>query len=195
MSRPTDRLSYTAPDEQQTAGGAPSGRRRLWPAVATVAALGLALAFVWSNPKDAEEEREQRSTERRAAAKDRKSVVESELITVGRAKADIRADWQWEEDRVTITLNPDLSGPSNYVSISAQEEADSQEAMPRFPLPLAVAVTLPIEDPPQAITVRVALGDEDWQKGDTAPSRLLRLSPKGTLTDVNTGKELPTEFS
>ncbi|MEV7275244.1 hypothetical protein ACIQIG_33950 [Streptomyces bacillaris] len=193
MSRSTNRLPYTPHGDQQTAGGPPP-ERRLWPAVAVIV-LGLALAFVWSNPKDAEQQREQRATERRAAAKDRKSVVESELITVGRAKAYIRADWQWEEDRVTITLNPDLSGPSNYVSISAHEQEDSQEAMPLVPLPYAVTVTLPIEDPPQAITVRVALGDEDWKKGDTAPSRLLRLSPQGTLTDVSTGKELPTEFS
>ncbi|MFE6189126.1 hypothetical protein ACFQ6U_32355 [Streptomyces sp. NPDC056465] len=195
MSRPTDRLPYTPPSDQQAAGGTPPERPRLWPVVATAAVLGLALAFVWSNPKDAEQQREQRATERRTAAKDRKSFVESEIITVGKAKADIRADWQWEEDRVTITLSPDLSGPSNYVSISAQKEADSQEIMPRFPLPLVVAVTLPIEDPPQAITFRVALGDEDWKKGDRAPSRLLRLSPEGALTDVNTGKKLPTRFS
>ncbi|MCT6782246.1 hypothetical protein LXH09_37120 [Streptomyces sp. CS7] len=195
MSRPTDRLPHTPPGEQHTAGGAPQERRRLWPAVATVAALGLALAFVWSNPKDAEQQREQRATERKAAERDRKSIVESGLISVGKAKADIRAEWRWEEDRVTITLNPDPSGPSNYVSISAQEQEDSQEAMPMVPLPFAVTVTLPIEDPPQAITVRVALGDEDWKKGDAAPSRLLRLSPEGTLTDVTTGKELPTEFS
>ncbi|MFF0509166.1 hypothetical protein ACFYUH_37050 [Streptomyces fimicarius] len=195
MSRPTNRLPHTPPGEQRTAGSTPSERRRLWPAVATVVALGLALAFVWSNPKDAEQQREQRAAERKAAARDRKSVVESGLISVGKAKADLRADWRWEEDRVTITLNPDLSGPSNYVSISAQEQEDSQEVMPMVPLPFAVTVTLPIEDPPQAITVRVALGDEYWKKGDTVPSRLLRLSPDGTLTDVNTGKELPTEFS
>ncbi|WP_405551324.1 hypothetical protein OG215_41985 (plasmid) [Streptomyces globisporus] len=189
MSRPTDRLPYMPPGEQQ-----PAQRRRLWPAVATVAALGLALAFVWSNPNDAEQQREQRITERRAAAENRKSYMTSEL-TFRKAKADIRADWQWEEGKIVIRLAPTLAAASKYVLVSAQDESDSQEALPHISWPDPAEITLPIEDPPQAITVRVALGDEDWKKGDKAPSRLLRLSPEGTLTDVSTGKELPTEFS
>ncbi|MBK5993353.1 hypothetical protein JHN53_17225 [Streptomyces sp. MBT58] len=194
MSRPTDRLPYTPPGDQQTAGSAPPGRPRLWPAIAAAIALGLALAFVWSNPKDAEQQREQRATERKAAAADRKSYMTSEL-PFRKAKAHLSANWGWEEEELVIRLDPTIAAPSNYVQISALGESDSQQALPHIPWPDAAEITLPIEDPPQAITLRVALGDEDWKKGDDAPSHLLRLSPEGKLTDVSTGKELPTRFS
>ncbi|MFD3820611.1 hypothetical protein ACFWRZ_36585 [Streptomyces rubiginosohelvolus] len=193
MSHPTDRLPPTPPGEQRAAGPA-SERRRVWPAIATVAALSLALAFVWSNPQDGEQQREKRADERRAAAADRKSYMTSEL-TFGKAKADITADWQWEEDKIVISLDPTLAAPSKYVQISAETESDSQEALPHIPWPDPAEITLPIEDPPTAITVRVALGDEDWKTGDTAPSRLLSLSPEGTVTDATTGEELPSRFN
>ncbi|MEF9915702.1 MULTISPECIES: hypothetical protein [unclassified Streptomyces] len=193
MSRPTDRLPCTPPDEHRAAADVRPERARLWPAAAAVVALGLALAFVWSNPKDGEEQRDKHAEERRAAVADRKSYMKSEL-TLGKAKADLTADWQWEEAKVVIRLNPDIEAPSNYVGISAQGGSDSQEIMPRFPLPLPVAVTLSVQDPPARITVRVALGDQDWQKGETAPSRTLRLSPDGSLFDVSTGKEVPSSF-
>lgn len=193
MSQPTDRLPPTPPGERRAAGPEQE-HRRVWPVIATVAALSLALAFVWSNPRDGEQQREKRADERRAAAADRKSYMTSEL-TFGKAKADLTADWQWEEDKIVISLNPTLAAPSKYVQISAQEESDSQEALSHVPWPDPAEITLPIEDPPAAITVRVALGDEDWRKGDTAPSRLLRVSPEGTLTDAKTGEELPSRFS
>lgn len=190
MSRPNDRLPY----RQHAAGSvSPERRPRWWPAVVTIAVLGLALAFVWSNPEDAEEQREKRAAER-SRANDRKSYMTSEL-TLGKAKAAIRANWQWEKDKIVIRLAPTLAAPSHYVQISARGESDSQEAPPEFPLPGAAQITLPIGDPPVAITVRVALGDENWKKGDTAPSRLLRLSPEGTLTDASTGEVLPSESS
>ncbi|WP_143665396.1 hypothetical protein [Streptomyces sp. gb14] len=194
MSRPTDRLPYTPASQQRAADGGPPEHRRVWPAVATVVALGLALAFVWSNPKDGERQREQHAAERKAAAADRKSYMTSEL-TFRKAKAHLSANWEWEEGKIVIGLDPTLAAPSNYVQISGQGQSNSQEALPHIPWPDAAEITFPIEDPPQAITVRVALGDEDWTKGDTAPSRMLRLSPEGTLTDVTTGKELPSRFS
>ncbi|MFD7860606.1 hypothetical protein ACFV6B_40995 [Streptomyces microflavus] len=194
MSRPTDRLPYTPPGDQQTAGSAPPGRPRLWPAIAAVIALGLALAFVWSNPKDAEQQREQRATERKAAAADRKSYMTSK-ISVGEVKANLRANWLWRKGEVGIWITPEMGSPSKYVEIDAGGQADSQESQFDMTWPGPALVTLPIENPPQEITVRVAVGDEDWKKGDTAPTRLLRLSPEGTLTDVDTGKELPTRFS
>ncbi|MEU5036231.1 hypothetical protein AB0G48_19080 [Streptomyces rubiginosohelvolus] len=116
-------------------------------------------------------------------------------ITVGKVKANLRANWLWRKGEVGIWITPEMGSPSKYVELDAGDQSDSQESQFDMTWPGPARVTLPIEDPPQEITVRVALGDEDWKKGDTAPSRVLRLSPEGTLTDVTTGKELPTRFS
>lgn len=188
MSRPTDRLSYTP----TTVGPGPA-RRRLWPAIATITVLGLALAFVWSNPKDGEEQREKRAEERTAAAAQAKSRTRAEL-TIGKAKAAVTAYWKWEEDMVVVRLTSDIDASPLYMRLDARGQSDSQEKWPGFPLPGPAEITLALDDPPTAISVKVTMKDQDWTAGDPVPARQLLLSPDGKVTDTETG-DLPAVFS
>lgn len=167
--------------------------RRLGPAVATLVALSLAIAFVWDNPGGEEKRREQNQqrADRAASAAANPYAGEARApLLIDGAYASLGAKWSEDKKRVVVRLQAPADVVAQYLRIDiAQKSAVSERVEGRLDVE-APELVLPVKDPRAEVTVRAAVGGETWKKGSRAESRELRLSPvTGLAYDAKTGEE------
>jgi hypothetical protein len=162
-------------------------RRRVWPYVATVAALSLAIVGV---EEMAGAERHQEDRKQTAAAYKGRSGAALQMDGV---EVDVVAQWNSDSDRVVIELRSYFDRNARYLRIDAGEESAIGTLKDRqFPQSPEIAVT--VDDPLADVTVRVSVGGRTWKEGARAASREIRLSPTGVAFDAETGERLPSDL-
>ncbi|MFG3179828.1 hypothetical protein ACGFZC_32860 [[Kitasatospora] papulosa] len=184
-ANPEFRQPETATDDDPTR----DSLKRLWPAAAAIVALSLAIAFVWDNPGGEAKQKEASAAavaadEGRAGAK----------ITLDGVEAQVLAVWSDDRKSVVLAIHPyyDKDRPARYLRIDVGDKSVSdirgEEKIPKDP-----ELVVPVKDPSAGVMLRVAMGGKDWEEGDRAESRQIRLSPNGTAVDAGTGKTLPSD--
>jgi hypothetical protein len=164
---------------------APTTRRRIWPTVATVAALSLATVLVWDHP-----EADQQTQDREAKAAAYKGRSGAALV-IDDVSVDIVA--HWTNNRVILELRSNFDADAQYLRLDAAGKTASTVREDGY-LPLTPEIALPVNDPLADVTVRVAIGGKTWKENTRAPSREIRLSPTGIAFDAKTGKQLPSDL-
>ncbi|MGW1270095.1 hypothetical protein [Streptomyces sp. NPDC002491] len=198
-TRPTDGHMRPGGDEKTAPAALPPAtagetsrlaRRRTWPYVAAVAALSIGAAAIWQTV-DVDEQRESRD-QKAAAYKGRSGAT----LRLDGVKADVVAHWNSDGDQVVIELRTYFDVNARYLRIDASngESAQSVRGEDRK-YPRAPEISVPINDPLQDVTVRVAVGGRTWTNGVRAPFQTIRLSPVGTAVDADSGKRLPSDLS
>ncbi|WP_328749642.1 hypothetical protein OHT57_29875 [Streptomyces sp. NBC_00285] len=174
--------------EPRTDSPQPRTRRRSWPYVAAIAALGITIAGVYQYAADDQEQ--QARQEKAAAYKGRSGAA----LQVDGVKADLVAHWNSDRDRVYLELRSYFDRNAKYLRIDASgKTAHTTRGNDRW-FPKAPEIALPVTDPLADITVRVSVGGKTWKDGDRAQSRTIRLSPTGTAYDAETGTKLPSDL-
>jgi hypothetical protein len=166
----------------------PRARRRTWPYVAAIAALGLTIAGVYQYAAD---DQEQQTRQAKAAAYKGRSGA---ALQVDGVNADLVAHWNSERDRVLLELRSYADRNARYLRIDASgKSAQTTRGNDRW-FPKAPEIWLPVTDPLADITVRVSVGGKTWEDGDRAQSQTIRLSPTGVAYDAETGTKLPSDL-
>lgn len=164
-------------------------RRRVWPVVATVAALSLTGAGVWqyAHDQDHAQERQQKAD----AYKGRSGAA----LRIDGVDADVVAQWNSDRNRVVVELRSYADRNAKYLRIDAGsgESAHSARGDDRW-FPKTPEIAVPVTDPLADVTVRVAVGGKSWKDGTRATSRDIRLSPTGVAYDADTGEKLPSDL-
>ncbi|MCX4581251.1 hypothetical protein OHB41_50810 [Streptomyces sp. NBC_01571] len=165
-----------------------ASRRRVWPVVATVAALSLTGAGVWQHAHDQQDakDREQKA----AAYKGRSGAA----LDIDGVHAHVVAHWNSDRDRVVVELRSYFDRNAQYLRIdasgkSAQSTRGDDNWYPKTP-----EIALPVTDSLADVTVRIAVGGKTWKSGTRAQSRNVRLSPNGVAYDAETGEKLPPDL-
>lgn len=166
----------------------PQSRRRAWPYVAAIAALGITIAGVYQYAAD--DQKQEDRQEKAAAYKGRSGAA----LQVDGVNADLVAHWNSERDRVVLELRSYADRNAKYLRIDASgKTAHTTRGNDRW-FPNAPEIALPVTDPLADITVRIAVGGKTWKNGDRAQSRTIRLSPTGDAYDAETGAKLPSDL-
>jgi hypothetical protein len=164
----------------------PRARRRTWPYVAAIAALGITIAGVYQYAADDQKQQERQA---KAAAYKGRSGAALQLDGVN---TDLIAQWNSNRDRVYVELRSYADRNAKYLRIDASgKSAYSTRKNGWFPK--APEVALPVTDPLADITVRIAIGGKTWKDGARAQTRTIRLSPTGVAYDDETGERLPSD--
>ncbi|MEU9631483.1 hypothetical protein AB0D89_32430 [Streptomyces luteogriseus] len=162
-------------------------QRRTWPYVAAVAALAVGIAWVWQNA-EAEQQGEERQ-QKAAAYKGRSGAA----LNIDGVEADVVARWSSDRDRVVVLLSSNFERDARFLRIDAAgKSAHSVRENDWYPKDPEIA--LPVKDPLDDVTVRVAIGGKAWKEGSRADSRTVRLSPTGVAYDAETGEKLPSDL-
>jgi hypothetical protein len=174
--------------EPQADPAPPRSRRRTWPYVAAIAALGITIAGVYQYAAD---DQEQQNRQAKAAAYKGRSGA---ALQVDGVNADLVAHWNSERDRVLLELRSYADRNARYLRIDVSgKSAHTTRGDDRW-FPKAPEIWLPVTDPLADITVRVSVGGKTWKDGDRAQSRTIRLSPTGIAYDAETGTKLPSDL-
>ncbi|MFC9282792.1 hypothetical protein [Streptomyces collinus] len=163
-------------------------RRRTWPYVAAIAALGIAVGCVWQSAEN--EQHRQDRQEKAAAYKGRSGAT----VQIDGVNADLVAHWNSDGDSVVVELRSYFDRNAKFLRIdSAGKTAQSTRGSDRW-YPKAPEVALPVTDPLADVTVRIAVGGKSWKEGMAPYSRTVRLSPTGLAYDAETGEKLPSDL-
>jgi hypothetical protein len=174
-----------APEPQ--AAPQPQPRRRTWPYVAAIAALGITIAGVYQYAAD-----DQKQQERQQKAADYKGRSGATVKLDG-ISTDLIAQWSSDRERVVIELRSYFDRNAKYLRIDASgKTAYTTRGDDRW-YPKTPELSLPVTDPLADITVNIAVGGKSWKEGARAQSRTVRLSPTGVAYDGNTGERLPSD--
>ncbi|MET8129895.1 hypothetical protein ABZV67_38520 [Streptomyces sp. NPDC005065] len=160
-------------------GASAPARRRRWPYIATIAALSIAVAFVWQKA-----DLDQRK-EKAAAYKGRSQAS----LNIDAVSADVVAHWTRDRDRVIVELRSYFDPDARYLRIDASGKSASSVREDGW-FPKEPEVVLPVNDPLADVTVRIAVGGKSWKPNSRAVSRTVRLSPTGIAYDAETGEQL-----
>ncbi|MFJ9099544.1 hypothetical protein ACIRJM_13795 [Streptomyces sp. NPDC102405] len=177
-----------APEPQvDAAQPQPQPRRKAWPYVAAIAALGITIAGVYQYAAD--DQKQEELQEKAAAYRGRSGAA----VQVDGVNADLIAQWNSTRDRVYVELRSYFDRNAKYLRIDASgESAQTTRGNDRW-YPKAPEVALSVADPLADITVRIAIGGKTWKNGARAQTRTIRLSPTGVAYDDDTGKRLPSD--
>ncbi|MEU2469290.1 hypothetical protein ABZ580_34690 [Streptomyces sp. NPDC012486] len=184
-ANPEFRQPETATDDDPTR----DSLKRLWPAAAAIVALSLAIAFVWDNPGG--EAKQKEASAAAVAADEGRAGTE---VTIDGVEAHVVADWSDDRKSVVLAIHPyyDKDRPARYLRIDVGDKSVSdirgEEKIPKDP-----ELVVPVKDPSAGVMLRVAMGGKDWEEGDRAESRQIRLFPNGRAIDAGTGKTLPSD--
>ncbi|WP_326658758.1 hypothetical protein [Streptomyces canus] len=177
---------YAPEPQANTPQPQPRTRRRTWPYVAAVAALGITIAGVYQYAAD--DEKQQERQEKAAAYKGRSGAA----VQVDGVSTDVIAQWNSDRDRVYVELRSYFDRNAKYLRIdSSGQSAYSTRKDGWYPKDPQIA--LPVTDPLADITVRIAVGGKTWKNGARAQTRTIRLSPTGIAYDGETGERLPRD--
>ncbi len=183
--QPTAPTPPPVPDDETTASR--PARRRTWPYVAAIAALGIGIACVWQSGQD--DQRTQEREEKAAAYKGRSGTT----FDIDGVNADVVARWSRDKKRVVLELSAPFESNSKYLRIDASGKTASTIRKDGW-FPQTPEIVLSVDDPLADVTVRIAVGGKTWKEGTRAESRTVRLSPTGAAYDAETGKELPSDL-
>ncbi|MET9914468.1 hypothetical protein ABZZ74_48565 [Streptomyces sp. NPDC006476] len=181
---------HSAPEPATQAPSVPDAsqrpkRRRTWPYVAAIAALGITAAGVWQHASD---EQEQQQREAKAADYVGRSKA---ALDIDGVKADVVAHWSADGQRVVLELRSYFDPNARYLRLDSDgHSASSAPQGGRYPK--EPEIKLPVSDPLADVTVHVAVGGRKWKAGSRAKSMNVRLSPTGVAYDADTGKALPS---
>ncbi|WP_331724778.1 hypothetical protein [Streptomyces canus] len=165
----------------------PQPRRRTWPYVAAIAALGITIAGVYQYAADNEKQQERQA--KAAAYKGRSGAT----VQLDGISTDLIAQWSSDRERVVIELRSYFDRNAKYLRIDASgKSAYTTRGNDRW-YPKTPELSLPVKDPLADITVNIAVGGKTWKEGARAQSRTIRLSPTGVAYDGDTGKRLPSD--
>ncbi|MFD8573481.1 hypothetical protein [Streptomyces sp. NPDC059639] len=174
-----------AHDERETQRPAP--RRRAWPYVAAIAALGIISAVVWQTASD---DQEQQARETKTAEYKGRATA---ALDIDGVKADVVGRWSSDKKRVILELRSYFDANARYLRIDADgKTASSTRADGRYPRD--PEIELAVADPLEDVTVRIAVGGRKWKEGSRAQSMTVRLSPTGAAFDGDSGKRLPSNL-
>ncbi|MER6288457.1 hypothetical protein [Streptomyces sviceus] len=174
-----------APEPQAVPQSQP--RRRSWPYVAAIAALGITIAGVYQYAADDEKQQERQA--KAAAYKGRSGAA----VKLDGISTDLIAQWSSDRERVVIELRSYFDRNAKYLRIDASgKSAYTTRGEDRW-YPKTPELSLPVTDPLADITVNIAVGGKTWKEGARAQSRKIRLSPTGVAYDVDTGERLPSD--
>jgi hypothetical protein len=178
-----------SPPEPSTPPDEPGSRirRRVWPYVATAAALSLAIVG-GGQMADTDQQREDR-TEKAEAFKGRSGAS----MQIDGVDAYVVAQWNSDRTHVVVQLRSYFDRNAKYLRIDADGQTAIGTQKDRW-YPEDPEIALPVEDPLADVTVRVAVGGKTWKKGTRAYSRTIRLSPTGIAYDAETGERLPSDL-
>ncbi|MFJ6393940.1 hypothetical protein ACIQJT_40915 [Streptomyces sp. NPDC091972] len=172
--------------EPQTAPQ-PQPRRRTWPYVAAIAALGITIAGVYQYAADDQKQQERQA--KAAAYKGRSGAT----VKLDGISTDLIAQWSSDRERVVIELRSYFDRNAKYLRIDAAgRTAYTTRGDDRW-YPKTPELSLPVTDPLADITVHIAVGGKTWKEGARAQSRTVRLSPTGVAYDGDTGERLPSD--
>ncbi|MDQ0605520.1 hypothetical protein QF037_009953 [Streptomyces canus] len=160
-------------------------RRRVWPYVAGIAALGITLAGISQASQDQEQQEER--TAKAAAYQGRSKAA----LDIDGVKADVVAHWSSDKQRVVLELRSYFDPNARFLRIDSGGESASS-TLDNGKWPRDPEITLPVDDPLADVTVRIAVGGRKWKEGSRAVSLAVRLSPTGLAYDATTGKRLPS---
>jgi hypothetical protein len=173
-----------APEPQ--AAPQPQPRRRTWPYVAAIAALGITIAGVYQYAADDQKQQERQA--KAAAYKGRAGAA----VQVDGVNTDVIAQWSSDRSKVVVELRSYFDRNAKYLRIDASgKSAYSTREDSWYPKDPQIA--LPVTDALADITVRVAVGGKTWKEGARAQTRTIRLSPIGIAYDADTGEPLPRD--
>ncbi|MFG2469217.1 hypothetical protein ACGFXB_27685 [Streptomyces canus] len=165
----------------------PRARRRTWPYVAAIAALGITIAGVYQYAAD--DQKQQDRQVKAAAYKGRSGAA----VQVDGVNADLIAQWSSDRSKVFVELRSYADRNAKYLRIDTSgKSAQTTRGDDRW-FPKAPEILLPVTDPLADITVRIAIGGKTWKDGDRAQTRTIRLSPTGLAYDDETGDRLPSD--
>ncbi|MGW2444493.1 hypothetical protein [Streptomyces sp. NPDC001675] len=163
-------------------------RRRTWPYIAAIAALGIVSACVWQNAHD-----QHRAQDRKAKAAAFKGRSGAELHLDG-VETDVVAQWNSDRNRVVVQLRSYFDKNARFLRIDASSGETAQSTREAGWYPKDPEISLPVTDGLADVTVRVAVGGKSWRKGMAPYSRTVRLSPTGVAYDAETGAKLPSDL-
>ncbi|MFG3207824.1 hypothetical protein [Streptomyces sp. NPDC048192] len=173
-----------------SAGDRPSRtRRRTWPYVAAIAALGIVGGCVVQHAHD-----EQQTQQRQAKAAAYKGRSGAKLHIDG-VEADVVAHWTTDRDSVIVELRTYADRNAQFLRIDATtgQTAQTSRGNDRW-YPKSPEIVVPVKDPLADVTVRAAVGGKTWHEGMKPDSREVRLSPTGVAYDAETGERLPSDL-
>ncbi|MFJ4717471.1 hypothetical protein [Streptomyces sp. NPDC088785] len=169
------------------------GRRRMWPYVAAIAALGIISAAVWQNGSDGEHQAQQ---DQKAAAY--KGVSATDL-TIDGVKTEALAKWSEDGRSVVVSAWVDAEEGARIVRIDSAGQSAKEVAEPlkkgQIPMPVRLEVKVPVKDRYESVRLTVAVGGSHWKDGTRAPRRTIELRSDRTATDIDTGKSLKQSYS
>lgn len=163
-------------------------RRRTWPYIAAIAALGIAGACVWQNAQD-----EQQTQQRQAKASAYKGRSGANVHIDG-VDADVVAHWSTDKERVIVELRSYFDRNAKFLRIDSTSGETAQSSRGNGNFPKSPEIAVPVEDPLADVTVRIAVGGKSWKEGTKPFSRMVRLSPTGVAYDAETGEKLPSDL-
>ncbi|MFF1401241.1 hypothetical protein ACFVZD_47070 [Streptomyces sp. NPDC058287] len=163
-------------------------RRRAWPYVAAVAALGLASAAVWQNAEDdtKREEQQQKVAAYKGASATKLNIDGVETLAL--------ASWSKDGQSVILSARVDLAEKAKIVRIDSAGQTAKEVSEPleegQMPMPIRVEVKVPVKDRYQSVRLTVAVGGAHWKDGTRASHRTIEFRPDETAVDTETGKRL-----
>jgi hypothetical protein len=177
-----------APAPHSGGEGLAKPRRRTWPYVAAIAALGIVGGCVVQHAHD-----EQQAQQRQAKAAAYKGRSGTTLHIDGVA-ADVVAHWSSDRSHVVVELRSYFDKNAKFLRIDATTGQTAQSKREDNWFPLTPEIVVPVKDPLADVTVRAAVGGKKWHEGMKPASREVRLSPTGVAYDAETGERLPSDL-
>lgn len=169
-------------------GQEPASRRRTWPYVVTIAALGIAMAGVWQRAGDDHQKQAQREK-----ASTYKGVSATDLNIDG-VKTETSATWSKDGRSVVLSAWVDWEQNPKLVRIDSGGQTAKEEVHPlktgQMPMPIHLEVQVPVKDRYQPVQLYVTVGGPDWKQGSRAPHRTVEFRPDRTAVDAESGKNL-----
>ncbi|MDT0454056.1 hypothetical protein [Streptomyces hesseae] len=168
-------------------------RRRTWPYIAVIVALGIAGACVWHNTED-DQQRQERQKE--AAAYKGVSAVELHIDGV---KAQTVAAWSKDGQSVVLSAWVNSEEKPKLVRIDSGDQTAKEETQPLKPgqisMPIQLEVKIPVKGRYQPARLQIAVGGPHWKPGSKAPHRTIEFRPDRTAIDIETGELLKQQYS
>ncbi|MFZ4240856.1 hypothetical protein ACOZGD_37550 [Streptomyces murinus] len=166
----------------------PAKRRRAWPYVAAIAAVGIVGGCVVQHAHDQQQARQEQA---KAAAYKGRSGAKLQIDGV---ETDVVAQWSSDRSSVVVQLRSYFDRSAKFLRIDATTGQTAQSKSEDGWYPKDPQIVVPVKDPLADVTVRAAVGGKRWHEGMKPYSREIRLSPTGIAYDAESGEQLPSDL-
>lgn len=184
---PAAPMTAPQPPPQPAISPAAQGRRRrVWPYLAAIVVLGLAVVGVRQHTAD----------EEKATAYKGVSAVDLRLDGV---KVETLASWSDDGRSVALSARVDPDEEPKLVRIGSGHHTATEKTQPlksgQIPMPINLKVSVPVKDRYQAVQLTVAVGGPHWRPGSQTAHRTVEFHPDRTAIDTETGERLKQSYS